>query len=68
MLKKIFSNDMIEQLFELEHFSVEECHEIEEIITKFENCGLEPKVLPKLKTLVLSDLPKVKSICTPPRN
>ena len=49
-LKKIFSNDMIEQLFELEHFSVEECHEIEEIITKFENHGLEPEVLPKLKT------------------
>ena len=59
---------MIEQLFELEHFSVEECHEIEEIITKFENRGLETEVLPKLKTLVLSDLPKVKSICTPPRN
>ncbi|KAL0013048.1 hypothetical protein SO802_000117 [Lithocarpus litseifolius] len=63
-LKKIFSNDMIEQLFELEHLSVEECHEIEEIITKSENRGLEPEVLPKLKTLVLSDLPKVKSICT----
>ncbi|XP_075675291.1 disease resistance protein At4g27190-like [Castanea sativa] len=63
-LKKIFSNDMIEQLFELEHLNVEECHEIEEIITKSENRGLEPEVLPKLKTLVLSDLPKVKSICT----
>ena len=63
-LEKIFFNDMIEQLVELEYFSVEECHEIEEIITKSENRGLEPEVLPKLKTLVLSDLPKVKSICT----
>ena len=40
---------MIEQLFELEHFSVEGCHKIEEIITKSENHGLEPEVLPKLK-------------------
>ena len=45
---------MIEQLFELEHFSVEECHKIEEIITKSENRGLEPEVLPKLKTQKLN--------------
>ena len=45
---------MIEQLFELEHFSVEECHEIEEIITKSENRGVEPEVLPKLKTQKLN--------------
>ena len=45
---------MIEQLFELEHFSVEECPKIEEIITKSKNRGLEPKVLPKLKTQKLN--------------
>uniref|UniRef100_A0A2N9G418 NB-ARC domain-containing protein n=1 Tax=Fagus sylvatica TaxID=28930 RepID=A0A2N9G418_FAGSY len=63
-LKKIFSNGMIEQLFKLEHLSVEECLEIEEIITNSENTRLEPGALPKLKTLVLSDLPRVKCICT----
>ncbi|KAK4605420.1 hypothetical protein RGQ29_013472 [Quercus rubra] len=34
------------------------------IITKFENNEFDPKVLPKLKTLELYDLPKVESICT----
>uniref|UniRef100_A0A2N9FYA6 Disease resistance protein At4g27190-like leucine-rich repeats domain-containing protein n=1 Tax=Fagus sylvatica TaxID=28930 RepID=A0A2N9FYA6_FAGSY len=63
-LKKIFSNGMIEQLFKLEHLSVEECPEIEEIITNSENTGLEPEALPKLRTLVLSGLLKVESICT----
>jgi disease resistance protein RPS2 len=63
-LKKIFSNGMIEQLFKLEHLSVEECPEIEEIITNSENTRLEPKALPKLRTLVLSGLLKVESICT----
>uniref|UniRef100_A0A2N9IGS5 AAA+ ATPase domain-containing protein n=1 Tax=Fagus sylvatica TaxID=28930 RepID=A0A2N9IGS5_FAGSY len=63
-LKKIFSNGMIEQLFKLEHLSIEECPEIEEIITESENNGLKPDALPRLKMVVLSDLPKVKSIWT----
>ncbi|GMY19859.1 probable disease resistance protein At4g27220 isoform X2 [Fagus crenata] len=63
-LKKIFSKGIIEQLFKLEHLSVEECPEIEEIITNSENTGLEPEALPKLRTLVLSGLLKVESICT----
>ncbi|GMY04839.1 probable disease resistance protein At4g27220 isoform X2 [Fagus crenata] len=63
-LKKIFSNGMIEQLFKLEHLSIEECPEIEEIIIESENNGLKPDALPRLKMVVLSDLPKVKSIWT----
>lgn len=61
-LKKIFSNGMIQQLFELQHLRVEECDQIEEIIMESENIGLESCSLPRLKTLVLLDLPKFKSI------
>jgi disease resistance protein RPS2 len=61
-LKMIFSNGMIAQLSELQNLKVEECHKIEEIIMESENRGLEPDVLPSLKTLVLLDLPKVRSI------
>jgi disease resistance protein RPS2 len=61
-LKKIFSNGMIAQLSGLQNLKVEVCPEIEEIIMESENYGLEPDVLPNLKTLVLLDLPKVRSI------
>jgi disease resistance protein RPS2 len=61
-LRKIFSNGMIAQLSGLQNLKVEECSEIEEIIMESENRGLEPDVLPNLKTLVLLDLPKVRSI------
>uniref|UniRef100_A0A2N9FKL0 Uncharacterized protein n=1 Tax=Fagus sylvatica TaxID=28930 RepID=A0A2N9FKL0_FAGSY len=61
-LKKIFSSGMIQQLSELQQLTVEECPEIEEIITESENNGLVPDALPRLKMLVLSNLPKVKSI------
>ncbi|KAK3421237.1 hypothetical protein EUGRSUZ_H05030 [Eucalyptus grandis] len=61
-LKKIFSNGLIEQLSELKHLSVEECHEIEEIIIETENPCLDPRTLPNLKKLVVHDLPKLRSI------
>jgi len=53
---------MIALLSELQNLKVEECSEIEEIIMESENNGLEPDVLPSLKTLVLLNLPKVRSI------
>ncbi|KAL6328792.1 hypothetical protein AAG906_003809 [Vitis piasezkii] len=61
-LKKIFSNGMIQQLPELQHLRVEECNRIEEIIMESENLELEVNALPRLKTLVLIDLPKLRSI------
>ncbi|XP_034702361.1 disease resistance protein RPS2-like isoform X2 [Vitis riparia] len=61
-LKKIFSNGMIQQLVKLKHLRVEECHGIEEIIMESENTQLENQALPKLKTLVLFDLPILTSI------
>ena len=61
-LKKIFSNDMIQQLSELQHLRVEECDQIEEIIMGSKNIVLESYSLPRLKTLVLLDLPKLRSI------
>ena len=61
-LKKIFSNGMIQQLSKLQHLKVEECHQIEEIIMDSENQVLEVDALPRLKTLVLIDLPELRSI------
>ena len=61
-LKKIFSNDMIQQLSKLQHLRVEECDQIEEIIMGSKNIVLEFYSLPRLKTLVLLDLPKLRSI------
>jgi disease resistance protein RPS2 len=62
-LKKIFSNDMIAQLTKLQNLKVKECSEIEDVIMVFGNRGLEPYVLPSLKTLVLLDLSKVRTSC-----
>ena len=61
-LKKIFSNGVIQQLLELQHLRIEECHQIEEIIMQSENIELESSSLPRLKTLVLLDLPRLRSI------
>ena len=61
-LKKIFSNGMIQKLLELQHLRIEECHQIEQIIMESENIRLESSSLPRLKTLVLLDLPKLRSI------
>ncbi|KAK3419566.1 hypothetical protein EUGRSUZ_G00160 [Eucalyptus grandis] len=61
-LKEIFSKGLIEQLAKLEHLSVEECNEIEEIIIEFDNHCLDRSTLPRLKKLVLRDLPKLRSI------
>ncbi|XP_010658104.1 disease resistance protein RPS2 [Vitis vinifera] len=61
-LKKIFSNGMIQQLSKLEDLRVEECDQIEEIIMKSENNGLEANQLPRLKTLTLLNLPRLRSI------
>ena len=61
-LKKIFSDGMIQQLPELQNLKVEECHQIEEIITESENLELEANALPRLKNLILIDLPKLRSI------
>ena len=63
-LKKIFCYGVIKELCRLQHLRNEVSLEIKEIITKFENNEFDPKVLPKLKTLELYDLPKVESICT----
>ncbi|KAF8376952.1 hypothetical protein HHK36_030323 [Tetracentron sinense] len=62
-LKKIFSKGMIQQLSELKYLSVEDCSEIEEIILDAEEDILESNALPKLKTLILLNLPILKGIC-----
>ncbi|WKA00502.1 hypothetical protein VitviT2T_018848 [Vitis vinifera] len=61
-LMKIFSNGMIQQLIQLMHLRVEECHRIEEIIMESENTQLENQALPKLETLELIHLQQLTSI------
>ncbi|KAL6328736.1 hypothetical protein AAG906_003753 [Vitis piasezkii] len=61
-LKRIFSNGMIQQLSKLEDLRVEECDQIEEVIMESENNGLESNQLPRLKTLTLLNLPRLRSI------
>ena len=62
-VKKIFSNGLIQQLSKLEDLRVENCDQIEEIVTKLENDGLESDQLPRLKTLTLLYLPNLRLIC-----
>ncbi|KAK4793419.1 hypothetical protein SAY86_023854 [Trapa natans] len=61
-LLKIFSSGVVQQLSELQQLRVEECQEIREIIVGVENIGLETGCLPKLKMLILENLPKLRSI------
>ncbi|KAJ9687655.1 hypothetical protein PVL29_016226 [Vitis rotundifolia] len=61
-LKMIFSNGMIQNLCRLEDLRVEECDQIEELIMESENNGLESNQLPRLKTLTLLKLPRLRSI------
>lgn len=61
-LLKIFSSGVIKRLSELQQLWLEECDEIKEIITRTENRVLEPGCLPNLKTLILINLPKLRSI------
>ena len=53
---------MIQQLIQLTHLRVNECHRLEEIIMEFENTQLENQALPKLETLELIHLPQLTSI------
>ena len=55
---------MIKQLFELQYLRIQGSLEIKEIIMKFENNDLRLEALLNLKTLILYDFTKVKSICT----
>ncbi|XXG62265.1 hypothetical protein AAC387_Pa05g0659 [Persea americana] len=66
-LKNIFSCEIIQQLFNLEYLHVRSCSALEEVIFD-EEIGIESDcVLPKLKVLVLKDLPSLvrilKSFC-----
>jgi hypothetical protein len=60
-----FKEDLLQrhELSKLQNLKVKECSEIEDVIMVFGNRGLEPYVLPSLKTLVLLDLSKVRTSC-----
>ncbi|XP_057466113.1 disease resistance protein At4g27190-like isoform X2 [Actinidia eriantha] len=62
ILVKIFPRGAIQQLGEIEYLKIEKCQEIEEIIEVSDAVGNQT-VLPKLKELILLDMPKLRNIC-----
>ncbi|THG01222.1 probable disease resistance protein At1g61300 [Camellia sinensis] len=62
MLVKIFPAGVIQQLHEIQYLKIDKCQEIEEIIAKSDAVG-NLNVLPKLKQLILLDMPKLRSVC-----
>ncbi|KAK6230422.1 hypothetical protein QUC31_001940 [Theobroma cacao] len=65
-IKKLFPVEQLQGLPNLENIYVRGCEEMEEIIASEENHKGEGTtfILPKLKSLWLQDLPKLKSICS----
>ncbi|KAK6230430.1 hypothetical protein QUC31_001948 [Theobroma cacao] len=65
-IKKLFPVELSQGLQNLEEIHVERCEEMEEIIASEENHKEKGTtfILPKLKSLKLVDLPKLKSICS----
>ncbi|KAK0600660.1 hypothetical protein LWI29_017214 [Acer saccharum] len=61
-LMKLFSSNLLSELKNLEQIEVRKCHAMEELIA----IKRSPKefLLPRLKRLSLSDMPKLKSICS----
>ncbi|CAL5379961.1 unnamed protein product [Camellia sinensis] len=62
MLVKIFPAGVIQQLHEIQYLKIDKCQEIEEIIAESDAVG-NLDVLPKLKQLILLDMPKLRSVC-----
>ncbi|GAY44721.1 hypothetical protein CUMW_084020 [Citrus unshiu] len=63
-IKTLFSKNMVVQLNKLQNLQVEDCQMIEEIVE--DGAVLDTGVFPKLKTLELTDLPKLSTICNSP--
>lgn len=60
-IKTLFSKEMVVKLNKLQYLQVEVCQMIEEIVEA--GTVLDTGVFPKLKTLELTDLPKLSTIC-----
>ncbi|KAK2968018.1 hypothetical protein RJ640_001712 [Escallonia rubra] len=57
------SHGVIQQLYEIRHLEIRECCGTEDIISGPSSAGLDPGVLPKLRKLVLHDMPNLERIC-----
>ncbi|CAL5378068.1 unnamed protein product [Camellia sinensis] len=62
MLVKIFPAGVIQQLHEVQYLKIDKCQKIEEIIAE-SDAVRNLNVLPKLKELILLDMPKLRSVC-----
>ncbi|KAJ7946532.1 Disease resistance protein [Quillaja saponaria] len=63
ILERIFINGSIWQLSGLKKLTIQDCYEIEELITEPEGTETECIVLTKLETLALINLPKLNTVC-----
>ncbi|GFY88594.1 hypothetical protein Acr_06g0005340 [Actinidia rufa] len=62
ILVNIFPSGTIQQLREMQFLKIENCPKIKEIIPK-SDADANPRVLPKLKELILFDMPKLSCVC-----
>ncbi|KAK2995507.1 hypothetical protein RJ640_014161 [Escallonia rubra] len=63
-LSVILSHGAIQQLSEIRHLEIRECHGTKDIFSVPSTVVLDPGVLPKLKKLILDDMPNLKRICS----
>ncbi|XP_022738606.1 probable disease resistance protein At1g12280 isoform X2 [Durio zibethinus] len=62
ILRKIFTLGVIQQLSKLHKLAVQNCAEMEELIEKADNAGQVSPSFSNLETLVLIDMPKLRTI------
>ncbi|XWS47895.1 hypothetical protein CRYUN_Cryun13aG0025200 [Craigia yunnanensis] len=62
ILRKIFSLKVIQQLSKLHKLAIQNCAEIEELIEKADSAGQVSPAFPNLETLILIEMPKLRTI------
>lgn len=62
LLRNVFPLVVIQQLLEIEYLKIEDCSEIVELVEKSQTTR-NVDLLPKLKKLILLNMPKLESIC-----
>ncbi|KAI3755095.1 hypothetical protein L1987_54889 [Smallanthus sonchifolius] len=62
MMTMVFFNAIVHQLRELQYLEVQDCCKVEEVVMCSQN--VSPYVIPKLRTLILCNLPSLRKIST----
>ncbi|XP_071741601.1 disease resistance protein At4g27190-like [Rutidosis leptorrhynchoides] len=64
MMTVVFTGNIVQQLRELEYLEIEDCCRVKEIVSSYE--GISPQFILKLTTLVLCNMPSLRSIFSMP--